>query len=90
MDFGSAIGERQYAALLRAADHLVIGLDFDGTLSPIVEDPKSAHIHPEAGEVLVSDVARQLAFGSGLTFERRRRVKLRGLPGSWVLSALVS
>jgi class 3 adenylate cyclase len=43
-----------------------------------------------SGEVLVSDVARQLAFGSGLTFERRRRVKLRGLPGSWMLSSLAT
>ncbi|MGW4800070.1 trehalose-phosphatase [Nonomuraea sp. MG754425] len=30
----------------------VIGLDFDGTLSPIVPDPAKAVIHPEAPEVL--------------------------------------
>ena len=31
----------------------VVGLDFDGTLSPIVDDPAAAHIHPDAAEVLV-------------------------------------
>ncbi len=35
------------------------GLDFDGTLAPIVEDPSEAHIHPDAGQVLV-DLAEQV------------------------------
>lgn len=35
------------------ADRTVVGLDFDGTLSPIVDDPARAHIHPDAAEVLV-------------------------------------
>ncbi len=48
------IGEQRYAALIRAAAETVIGLDFDGTLAPIVEDPTRAHIHPEASEVLVA------------------------------------
>ncbi|MFI6500115.1 trehalose-phosphatase [Nonomuraea typhae] len=30
----------------------VIGLDFDGTLSPIVPDPAAARIHPAAPEIL--------------------------------------
>ncbi|WP_372736512.1 trehalose-phosphatase [Nocardioides sp.] len=54
MEFGSVIGEQRYAALIRAAAETVIGLDFDGTLAPIVEDPTRAHIHPEASEVLVA------------------------------------
>ncbi len=53
MEFGSIEGEQKYAALVRAAADVVIGLDFDGTLSPIVEDPAAAHIHPDADEVLV-------------------------------------
>jgi len=53
MEFASTCGEREYAALVRAADDLLVGLDFDGTLAPIVKDPESAHIHPDAGEVLV-------------------------------------
>ena len=38
----------------------MVGLDFDGTLSPIVDDPAAAHIHPDASEVLV-DLAGQVA-----------------------------
>lgn len=38
----------------------MIGLDFDGTLAPIVDDPGAAHIHPEAGEVLI-DLAEHVA-----------------------------
>ena len=60
MEFTSAQGEQRYAALVRAADSAVIGLDFDGVLSPIVADPEQAHIHPEAGPVLV-DLAEQVA-----------------------------
>jgi trehalose 6-phosphate phosphatase len=53
MEFTSAEGEQRYAALVRAAARTVVGLDFDGVLSPIVDDPTAAHIHPDAGEVLV-------------------------------------
>ena len=37
----------------RRAPDVVVGLDFDGTLSPIVDDPEAAHIHPDAPQVLV-------------------------------------
>jgi trehalose 6-phosphate phosphatase len=59
MEFSSSTGEQQYAAVVRAADDLVVACDFDGTLSPIVDDPEQAHIHPEAGEVL-ADLAAQV------------------------------
>jgi trehalose 6-phosphate phosphatase len=59
MEFRSTAGQQEYAALVRASDDLVVGLDFDGTLAPIVEDPEHAHIHPDAGEVLV-DLAAQV------------------------------
>lgn len=39
----------------------VIGLDFDGTLSPIVPDPAAARIHPSAPAVLADLGARVLA-----------------------------
>jgi trehalose 6-phosphate phosphatase len=52
MEFTSAEGEQRYAALVRAAAETVVGLDFDGTLAPIVEDPSRAHIHPDAPAVL--------------------------------------
>ncbi|MCW2813860.1 MAG: trehalose 6-phosphatase [Nocardioides sp.] len=54
MEFTSAEGEQRYAGLVRAAAESVVGLDFDGTLSPIVDDPTRAHIHPEAGRVLAA------------------------------------
>lgn len=54
MDFSSPDGDRQYAAVVRAADRLVVGLDFDGTLAPIVEDPEQAVIHPDGGAALLA------------------------------------
>ena len=45
--------EGRYAAFVRAARDGVVGLDFDGTLAPIVDDPERAHIHADAPEVLV-------------------------------------
>lgn len=46
-------GDSSYDALVASAAHLVIGLDFDGTLAPIVDDPTQAHIHPDAPDLLV-------------------------------------
>jgi trehalose 6-phosphate phosphatase len=67
MEFTSAEGERRYAALVRAAAETVVGLDFDGTLAPIVEDPAEAHIHPDAGDVLaaLADQVRAVAVITG-------------------------
>ena len=48
----------------RAAADVVVGLDFDGTLAPIVDDPESAHIHPDAAQVLI-DLAGAGARGRG-------------------------
>lgn len=53
MEFRSPEAESRYAALVAAASTAVVGLDFDGTLSPIVDDPSEAHIHPDAGAVLI-------------------------------------
>ena len=52
MDFTSDEAADRYAALVRAAPDVIVGLDFDGTLAPIVDDPESAHIHPDGGQVL--------------------------------------
>ncbi len=60
MEFTSVQAEQRYVALVRAAPRVVVGLDFDGTLSPIVDDPAAAHIHPEAAEVLI-DLAPEVA-----------------------------
>lgn len=53
MEFTSPAAEQRYAALVRAAADSVVGLDFDGTLAPIVDDPTAAHIHPDAPETLI-------------------------------------
>jgi trehalose 6-phosphate phosphatase len=41
-------GRAGLAALLRAPDRALIALDYDGTLSPIVDDPAAARAHPGA------------------------------------------
>lgn len=78
MDFTSARGEQRYAALVRVAADAVIGLDFDGVLSPIVEDPDVAHIHPEARDVLV-DLAGQVALIAVITGRPARQALDLGL-----------
>ena len=67
MRFTSSDAERRYAALLAVAGTTVVGLDFDGTLAPIVDDPESAHIHPDAPHVLLdlSAVVRAVAVVTG-------------------------
>jgi trehalose 6-phosphate phosphatase len=42
-------------------DRALVCLDFDGTLSPIVDDPAAAVIHPDGAEVLGSLAPRVLA-----------------------------
>ena len=60
MEFLRPEAEGRYAALVRAAPDTIIGLDLDGTLSPIVDDPAAARIHPDAGAVL-SELAARVA-----------------------------
>jgi len=79
MEFTSAEGEQRYAALVRAAAETVVGLDFDGTLAPIVDDPEQAHIHPDAGEVLVELAAQVLAIAVVTGRPARQALDLGGL-----------
>jgi trehalose 6-phosphate phosphatase len=79
MEFGSTTGEQEYAALVRAADDLVVGLDFDGTLAPIVDDPDKAHIHPDAGPVLVALAAQVRAVAVITGRPARQALDLGGL-----------
>ena len=79
MEFTSVEGEQKYAAVVRAAPETVVGLDFDGTLSPIVEDPTKAHIHPGARDVLV-ELAEQVAAVAVITGRpARQALDLGGL-----------
>jgi trehalose 6-phosphate phosphatase len=51
--------KQRYDDMVAVAADVVVGLDFDGTLAPIVEDPESATIHPEAPTML-DELARQV------------------------------
>jgi trehalose 6-phosphate phosphatase len=57
----------------------VIALDFDGTLSPIVDDPAKAHIHPAAAEVLVELASRVRAIAVVTGRPARQVLDLGGL-----------
>ncbi len=46
-------GAAGMAAILADPAGAVIASDFDGTLSPIVDDPEAAYVHPDAPEVLI-------------------------------------
>jgi trehalose 6-phosphate phosphatase len=65
--FTSPDAQQRYAALVAAARSVVVGLDFDGTLAPIVDDPDAARIHPDAPQVLLelSEVVRAVAVVTG-------------------------
>jgi trehalose 6-phosphate phosphatase len=65
--FTSPEAEQRYAALVEAAASTAVGLDFDGTLAPIVDNPERAHIHPDAPQVLLdlAAVVRAIAVVTG-------------------------
>lgn len=79
MEFVSAAAEGRYAALVRAAAESIVGLDFDGTLSPIVDDPEQAHIHPGAADVLVALAAQVRAVAVVTGRPARQALDLGGL-----------
>ncbi|MEU6610814.1 trehalose-phosphatase [Streptomyces shenzhenensis] len=51
---GTRAGRDGLAALLARPRTAVIGLDFDGTLAPIVADPEQARAHPDAVPALAA------------------------------------
>src|SRR6478735_2957247 len=73
MEFRTPQGQERYDALLAAAPQVLVGLDFDGTLSPIVEDPTRAVIHPDGPRVLGALAARVRAV-VGVTGRPARQV----------------
>lgn len=79
MDFLTAEGQQRYDALVAASASTVIGLDFDGVLSPIVDDPATAVIHPEAPQVLADLVGVVSAVAVITGRPARQAVELGGL-----------
>lgn len=77
MEFVSPEGPQRYAALVRVAARSVVGLDMDGTLSPIVDDPAEARIHAEAPDVL-ADLARTVAAVAVITGRPARQAVALG------------
>jgi trehalose 6-phosphate phosphatase len=75
--FTSPDAEDRYAALVAAAGSAVVGLDFDGTLAPIVDDPDAAHIHPDAPDVLL-DLAAVVRAVAVITGRPARKVLALG------------
>lgn len=67
MEFTSAPAQQRYEAVVAHAAEIVVGLDFDGVLSPIVEDPTQAFIHVDAPQALIdlSGVVRAIAVVTG-------------------------
>jgi len=70
-------GADDLAARLRSASGLLLGLDFDGTLAPIVTDPDAATTSPAVREPLewltaASDVQVVICSGRALTDLRER------------------
>jgi trehalose 6-phosphate phosphatase len=74
-----APGSAEYAALLPAGDRLLVALDFDGTLAPIVENPDVALIHPDAPGVLADLSARVRAVAVVTGRPARQVLALGGL-----------
>ena len=52
MELPTPESRQRYDDLVKVARESVVGLDFDGTLSPIVDDPERAVIHPDGPDVL--------------------------------------
>ncbi len=67
MDTVTPQAQERYDAVVAAGAGLVVGVDFDGTLSPIVPDPARAHIHPDGPTVLgeLGRVVRAVAVITG-------------------------
>ena len=53
MEFTSEAARAHYDAVRDVLAGAVVGLDFDGTLSPVVDDPESARLHPGAPGALL-------------------------------------
>lgn len=77
MEFLSPEAEQRYDDLVRVAAGVVVGLDFDGTLAPIVDDPAAARIHPDAPDVL-ADLASAVAAVAIITGRPARQVLALG------------
>ncbi len=77
MEFRTPEGQQRYDALVGVAAKTVIGLDFDGVLSPIVPDPTAAVIHPDGPQTLV-ELAAQVRAVAVITGRPARQAVVLG------------
>jgi trehalose 6-phosphate phosphatase len=67
MEFTSDDARAHYDAVRDVLAGVVVGLDFDGTLSPVVDDPEAARLHPGAPGALLelAEAVRAVAVITG-------------------------
>ena len=67
MEFTSDDARAHYDAVRDVLAGTVVGLDFDGTLSPVVDDPEAARLHPGAPGALLelAEAVRAVAVITG-------------------------
>ncbi|GAA1927490.1 trehalose-phosphatase [Nocardioides hwasunensis] len=67
MEFTSDDARAHYDDVRAVLDGAVVGLDFDGTLAPVVDDPEAARLHPGAPGALLelAEVVRAVAVITG-------------------------
>ncbi|MPY95164.1 MAG: hypothetical protein GEV08_19550 [Acidimicrobiia bacterium] len=75
-----------WAAAERAVDRAQAGAR---ELQDIAATLYATNARAGPGEIVVSDVTRQLSLGSGLRFAERARTPLNGLPGTWELATVI-
>jgi trehalose 6-phosphate phosphatase len=69
----SGRAQERYDGLVAVAQDVLVGLDFDGTLSPIVADPAQAWVHPDGPRVL-AELASQVRAVAVVTGRPSRQV----------------
>ena len=73
MDFATPEGQQRYDTLVAHPEGLLVGLDFDGTLAPIVADPTEATIAPR-GPALLARLADHVGLVAIVTGRPARQV----------------
>ena len=79
MEFTTTDARERFDSVREHLGGAVIGLDFDGVLAPIVEDPSRARIHPRAHQVLVPLARRVRAVAVITGRPARQAISLGGL-----------
>jgi trehalose 6-phosphate phosphatase len=77
----TAAGAAGLAAILKDPARAVVALDFDGTLAPIVADPRQAHAHPAAVPALARLAPRVAAVAVVTGRPTAEAVRLGGFAG---------